>query len=34
MMGPLPIAIDFAIPVLRQPSDITQLVSFTMGLLK
>ncbi|MBI3862903.1 MAG: BamA/TamA family outer membrane protein [Planctomycetia bacterium] len=34
MMGPLPIAIDFAIPVVSQDSDIRQLVSFTMGLLK
>lgn len=34
MMGPMPIAIDFAVPVLSQSSDIRQLVSFTMGLLK
>jgi outer membrane protein insertion porin family len=34
MMGPMPIAIDFAVPVVRQSGDIIQVVSFTMGLLK
>ncbi|MBS0264416.1 MAG: BamA/TamA family outer membrane protein [Planctomycetes bacterium] len=34
MMGPMPIAIDFAVPVIEQTGDIRQLVSFTMGLLK
>jgi outer membrane protein insertion porin family len=34
MMGPMPIAIDFATPVVRQQGDIIQVISFTMGLLK
>jgi outer membrane protein insertion porin family len=34
MMGPMPIAIDVAFPVLDQPQDYRQVVSFTMGLLK
>jgi outer membrane protein insertion porin family len=32
MMGPVPIAIDFAVPVMQQSSDIKQLVSFYIGM--
>jgi outer membrane protein insertion porin family len=34
MMGPVPIAVDFAVPLLRQSFDTTQLVSFSLGLLR
>ncbi len=34
MMGPVPIAVDFAVPVLKQSFDHTQVVSFSMGLLR
>lgn len=34
MMGPLPIAVDFAVPLMRQPTDIPQVVSFNMGFLR
>ena len=31
MMGPVPIAIDFAIPILQQTTDIKQVISFYVG---
>jgi outer membrane protein insertion porin family len=31
MMGPAPIALDFAFPVLKDPSDLTQVFSFFVG---
>ena len=34
MMGPVPIAIDFAVPVMRQPFDQTQVISFSTSLLR
>ncbi|HTI50830.1 MAG TPA: BamA/TamA family outer membrane protein, partial [Planctomycetaceae bacterium] len=34
MMGPVPIAIDFAVPVVRQPFDQTQVISFSTSLLR
>jgi outer membrane protein insertion porin family len=34
MMGPVPIAVDFAVPILKQPFDTTQVVSFSLGLLR
>jgi outer membrane protein insertion porin family len=34
MMGPVPIAVDFAIPLLKQPFDQTQVISFSLGLLR
>jgi outer membrane protein insertion porin family len=34
MMGPVPIAVDFAVPILREQFDKTQVVSFSMGLLR
>lgn len=34
MMGPVPIAIDFAVPITRQPFDSVQVVSFSMGLMR
>jgi len=33
-MGPLPIAIDFAVPVHKQSYDSTQLVSFSLGMYR
>ena len=33
-MGPVPIALDFAVPILRESADNTQLVSFSVGLLR
>jgi hypothetical protein len=33
-MGPVPIAIDFAVPIMKQPFDTTQVVSFSFGLLR
>ena len=32
MMGPVPIAIDFAVPILQQSTDIKQVVSFYVGV--
>jgi outer membrane protein insertion porin family len=32
MLGPVPLAFDFAIPVVRQQTDITQVFSFYVGL--
>lgn len=34
MMGPVPIAIDLAVPLSRQPFDQTQVISFSFGLLR
>ena len=34
MMGPVPLAFDFAIPVVRQQTDITQVFSFYVGLTR
>ncbi len=34
MMGPVPLAFDFGIPVVRQPTDITQVFSFYVGLTR
>lgn len=34
MMGPVPIAVDFAVPIMKQPFDTTQVVSFSFGLLR
>jgi outer membrane protein insertion porin family len=34
LMGPVPIAIDFAVPIMKQPFDTTQVVSFSFGLLR
>jgi len=34
MMGPVPIAVDFAVPVMKQPFDQTQVISFSFGLLR
>ncbi len=34
LMGPTPIAVDFAVPVMRQPFDTTQLVSFWFGVFR
>jgi outer membrane protein insertion porin family len=31
MLGPVPIAIDFAVPITRQPFDSVQVISFNMG---
>ena len=31
MLGPVPIAVDFAIPITRQPFDSTQVISFNMS---
>ena len=31
-MGPAPIALDFAFPVIKQPGDETQVFSFSVGL--
>ena len=31
MMGPVPIAVDFAVPIFKQPFDTTQVISFSMG---
>jgi outer membrane protein insertion porin family len=33
-MGPVPIALDFAWPITRQPQDITQVFSFYVGFLR
>ena len=30
----VPIAVDFAIPIMKQPFDTTQVVSFSFGLLR
>ena len=32
MMGPVPIAIDFAVPILQQQTDIKQVISFYVGV--
>jgi outer membrane protein insertion porin family len=32
MLGPVPLAFDFAVPVVRQQTDITQVFSFYVGL--
>jgi outer membrane protein insertion porin family len=34
MMGPVPLAFDFAVPVVRQQTDITQVFSFYVGLTR
>jgi hypothetical protein len=34
MMGPVPIAVDFAVPVMRQSFDQTQVISFSMSGLR
>jgi outer membrane protein insertion porin family len=34
LMGPVPIAVDFAVPIMKQPFDTTQVVSFSFGLLR
>jgi outer membrane protein assembly complex protein YaeT len=34
MMGPVPIALDFAFPIHRDPADATQLFSFYVGLFR
>jgi outer membrane protein insertion porin family len=34
MMGPVPLAFDFGIPVVRQQTDITQVFSFYVGLTR
>jgi outer membrane protein insertion porin family len=34
IMGPVPIAIDFGIPIVRGPGDRTQLVAFWVGLFR
>jgi outer membrane protein insertion porin family len=34
MMGPVPLAFDFAVPVMRQQTDITQVFSFYVGLTR
>lgn len=34
MMGPVPLAIDFAVPLMKQSFDTTQVVSFSLGLLR
>jgi outer membrane protein insertion porin family len=34
MMGPVPLAFDFGIPVLKQPTDETQVFSFYVGLTR
>jgi outer membrane protein insertion porin family len=31
MMGPVPIALDFAVPVMKQSTDIRQIFSFYIG---
>jgi outer membrane protein insertion porin family len=33
-MGPVPIALEFAWPITRQPQDITQVFSFYVGFLR
>ena len=32
MLGPVPLAFDFGVPVVRQQTDITQVFSFYVGL--
>ncbi len=34
MMGPVPLAFDFAVPVVKQQTDITQVFSFYVGLTR
>jgi len=34
MMGPVPLAFDFGIPIIKQPNDITQVFSFYVGLTR
>jgi outer membrane protein insertion porin family len=34
MLGPVPIAIDFGVPIVRASSDRTQLVAFYIGMFK
>ena len=34
MLGPVPIAIDFGFPIMRAPSDRTQVVAFYIGMFK
>ncbi len=33
-LGPLPLAFDFGIPIIKQPTDRTQVFSFSMGLTR
>jgi outer membrane protein insertion porin family len=34
MLGPVPLAFDFGVPVVRQQTDITQVFSFYVGLTR
>ena len=34
MMGPAPIALDFGFPLMKDPTDLTQVFQFTMGVTR